>query len=190
METGFQVLTWLYTELRDKMPTYAQIATTTVATSNTTNSITFSSLGSYTDLFIIASTNGSRSTFGGDFHVRFNGDSGTNYNNGFIRSQSTTTNTSSYGSVSEMNMGGNMGGTGTSNFSLYYIFIPNYRNTSIDKTIHGFDAGAGTEFTSQEYSIGRWDNTAAITSITFLNEAGVRFFQAGTTISLYGILAA
>lgn len=172
------------------MPTYSQIATTTVATSNATASITFSSLGSYTDLFIIASTNGSRATYGGDFHVRFNGDSGSNYNNGFIRSYSTTTNTSSYATVTEINLGGTMGGTGTSNFSLFYCFLPNYRNTSVDKMIHAFDAGAGTEFTQQDYSVGRWDNTAAITSITFLNGAGTYYFQAGTTISLYGTLAA
>ena len=172
------------------MPTYSQIATTTVATSNTTTSINFSSLGSYTDLFIIASTNGSRTTYGGDFHVRFNGDAGANYNQSLIRSSSAGANTTSYSSLNEINLGGTMGGTGTSNFSLYYCFISNYRNTSIDKTIHAFNAGAGSEFTQQDYSIGKWDNNAAITSITFYNEVGVRYFQAGTTISLYGILAA
>lgn len=172
------------------MATYSQLATTTVATSNATTSITFSSLGSYTDLFIIASTNGSRATYGGDFHIRFNSDSGANYNQSFIRSQSTSTNTSSYATLNEINLGGTLGGNGTSNFSLYYCFIPNYRNTSVDKTIHAFNAGAGTEFTQQDYTIGRWDNTAAITSITFLNGGGTYYFQAGTTISLYGILAA
>jgi len=172
------------------MPTYSQIATTTVATSNTTTSIAFSSLGSYTDLFIIASTNGSRSTYGGDLHVRFNGDGGANYNNGFIRSSSAGTNASSYNPVNEINLGGTMGGTGTNNFSLYYAYLPNYRNTSIDKMIHAFNAGAGTQFTQQDYSTGRWDSTAAITSLTFYNGMGSYYFQAGTTISLYGILAA
>jgi hypothetical protein len=172
------------------MPTYSQIATTTITTSNTTTTITFSNLGSYTDLFLIGSTQGSRSTYGGDFQIRFNGDSGSNYNNGFIRSSSVGTNTSNYQGVTEMNMGGTMGGNGTNDFSLYYCFIPNYRNTSIDKTMHGFNAGAGTAYTQQDYSIGRWNNTAAITSITIINSGTSYYFQAGTTVSLYGITAA
>jgi hypothetical protein len=56
--------------------------------------------------------------------------------------------------------------------------------------IHAFNAGAGTEYTQQDYLVGRWDSTAAITSLTFYNGMGSYYFQAGTTISLYGILAA
>lgn len=170
------------------MPTYSQITTTTITTSNTTTSITFNSLGSYTDLFIIAYTQGSRSIYGGDNHVRFNGDSGNNYNNGFIRSSSAGTNTSNYTPVSEINTGGGMGGTGTNNFGLYYMWLPNYRSTNINKTIHAFNAAAGTESIGQDYSVGRWNNTAAITSITF--SAGGYTYQAGTVFSLYGITAA
>ncbi len=170
------------------MPTYSQITTTTITTSNTTTSITFNSLGSYTDLFIIAYTNGSRSLYGGDNQVRFNGDSGSNYNNGFIRSSSAGTNTSNYQGQTEMNMGGGMGGNGSNNFGLYYMFIPNYRSTTINKTMHSFNAAAGTESIGQDYLIGRWNNTAAITSITFIG--GGFTYQAGTVFSLYGITAA
>ena len=170
------------------MPTYSQITTTTITTSNTTSSITFSNLGSYTDLFITAYTNGSRSTYGGDNQVQFNGDTGSNYRVGFIRSSSAGTNTSSYSAEDRINLGGNMGGNGSNNFGLYYIFLPNYRATNIDKTIHSFNAGAGTEFTQQDYMIGRWNNSAAITSITFIG--GGYYYQAGTVFSLYGITAA
>jgi hypothetical protein len=170
------------------VPTYSQITSTTIATSNTTASITFSSLGSYTDLFIIAYTQGSRSIYGGDMTTRFNGDSGNNYNNGFIRSNYTGTNTSNYNPLDGMNMGGGMGGNGSNNFGLYYMFLPNYRATNIDKTMHSFNAAAGTEFTGQDYLIGRWNNSAAVTSITFI--AGGYYFQAGTVFSLYGITAA
>jgi len=168
------------------LPTYAQVATTTLTT--TTATITFSSLGSYTDLFIIASTQGTRTTYGGDFGIRFNGDSGGNYIQGFTRGSSSGASASSYTGLNEINLGGALGGTGSNNFSLFYIFLPNYRNTSVHKTIHAFDNGAGTEHTQTDYTIGAWANTAAITSFLFLNPS--YNFVAGTTISLYGILAA
>jgi hypothetical protein len=83
-----------------------------------------------------------------------------------------------------------MGGDGSLNYSLYYCFLPNYRNTSIYKTVHSMNSGAGSQFTMSDYDINMWLNTAAITSLTFSNAAGSYNFNTGTTISLYGILAA
>jgi hypothetical protein len=171
------------------MSTYTQIATTTVQTPATAT-VTFSSLGSYTDLVIIASTNGSRATYGGDLHFRLNGDSGANYVMNFLRSQSSSATASSYTGLTEINLGGTMGGDGSLNFSLYYCHLSNYRNTSIFKTIHAFCNGAGSQFTQGDYTIGMWKSTAAVTSMTFLNGGGSYNLNTGTTISLYGILAA
>jgi hypothetical protein len=171
------------------MPTYSQIATTTVA-STSASTISFTSLGSYTDLFIVASIQGGRSIYGGDFHCRFNNDSGANYASTFMRSSSAGTNTSSYTGLNEINLGGQMGAVGTSNFSLFHCFVPNYRNTSVYKSIHAFQSGAGSEFTQQDYTLGSWDSTAAITSVQFFNAQNTYTIGAGSTISIYGVLAA
>jgi hypothetical protein len=170
------------------MSTYTQIASTTLTSSTT--SVTLSNLGSYTDLIIIASVQGSRQPWGGDLLCRFNGDSGANYPHGLLRGSSAGTATAQYTGESQINLGGEMGASG-SNFGVYYIFLPNYRNTSIHKNVIVQSGIAGTDYNAgNNMTVGIWKNTAAITSINLTNSNGAYNLLAGSTFSVYGITAA
>lgn len=160
--------------------TYEPIATTTLgsaAASYTFNSIS----GSYTDLVVIAVPN---TTVAADIWMQVNGDTGSNYST--TQLTGTGSSAASYRSSNRTNFNLNvsayMSSTGNQN---YLIQIQNYSNTTTYKTIIGRanNASLGVDAT-----VGLWRNTAAITSVTLLNNGST--FASGSTFTLYGIKSA
>jgi hypothetical protein len=164
--------------------TYTPIATTTLSSTQTT--VTFSSIaGTYTDLVLVAVMK----TTGANFQpiLRYNSDSGSNYS-------STTVwgNGSSAGSNRHTNQNGiyaNPGsGIGTAGeFMPWIINIMNYANTTTNKTsVERFNNTPSVV----NAGVGLWRNTAAITSVSLVAEAGSNDFQIGSTFTLYGVKSA
>ena len=159
--------------------TYESIATQTL--SSATASITFSSIPStYTDLILICrqATNADANT-----QLRFNGDTGSNYSTNFLRSNGTTVSTARDSNQTQMNL--ESFGFPTSAFNAVTTAnIMNYSNTTTFKTTLSRGSNANTGVTAACHL---WRNTAAITSMTILNNAST--FSTGSTFTLYGIKA-
>jgi hypothetical protein len=163
--------------------TYEPIATYTAP--SVQSSITFSSLGSYTDIRIVANMMDSNQ-YG---LLRFNSDSGANYSRTWMygtgtaaASNRTTGDTSAY-----------WGATASgSQFLLNEFNIMNYSNSTTNKTLlarqtEGQSGGSVSAF------VYLWRNTSAITSISFVSAGGgggSNTIAAGSSITLYGIKAA
>lgn len=158
--------------------TYDTLASTAIPSA--TNSVTFSSLGSYTDLIIQGSWR--FDTTGDDIYLRFNGDTGTNYwyqqsvgeGSGAVGNDSG----SGYQAMRIVN-----NGLSTQDFS-FEINIGNYRSTSHNKPC--LSRWAGNNSVGHFY--GYWNNSSAITSIEIRKMAGN--FAAGTNFNVIGILKA
>jgi hypothetical protein len=165
--------------------TYVPIATTTFSNSST-NNYTFSSIpSSYTDLVIImsATQNGSSAQ---NILMQFNGDSGSNYSVTMMGSGGGTPESQHFPNVSNIQLDRYGYPSSGSDFNTYVINIMNYSNTTTYKTILNRDGKAISGGT--EAWVGLWRNTAAINSIKlfFANY----YFNAGSTITLYGIASA
>jgi hypothetical protein len=157
-------------------PTYTPLATVTLGSS--ASSVTFSSIpATYRDLILVVDpTTAAESRL----HLRFNGDSGNNYN--FVRavgySGGTFSDTSSNVSEIRNTIEFNLRGPGISH-------IMDYSATNKHKTV----LQRGNSKTGDEPSMGagRWANTAAITSIFCgLNTST---FSSGSRFDLYGVIA-
>ena len=132
-----------------------------------TPTITISAIpGTYNALkfYMIGSTSSSA-----DAQVRFNGDTGSNYSwdysNGYGNGNTP--------SATSIHVGYCTPAPGACGFTGEIAF---YANTTLYKAIGILNEG---------YS-GIWNNTAAVTSLTFTSASGYNF-QAGNTISIYGI---
>jgi hypothetical protein len=157
--------------------TYEPIATTKLTRAQ--SSVTFSSLGSYTDLrIVVAAGNASGISSVG---VRYNSDSGSNYSwtrmygDGSTATSNRNTDTAAY-----------FGIIGTSIAQTFTVDIMNYSNTTTYKTAVSRSSDAANYVATY---VNLWRNTAAITSLTFLNSNGGNF-PTDSTFTLYGIAAA
>jgi hypothetical protein len=157
--------------------TYTPIQTYTIPSN--TGSYTFSSIPStYTDLVLVASM---KYTVTGDYtKLTFNSDVSANYSstliigNGTSASSSRTTSANFIATSYDAN-----------NETFTDIFnIQNYSNTTTYKTILNRHSVAGTR---AEALVGLWRNTAAISSIILTANTA---YAAGSTFTLYGVLAA
>lgn len=158
--------------------TYTPIATYTAASDQ--SSITFSSLGSYTDIRIVANMMDTN-LYG---LLRFNSDSGSNYsrtwmygNGSSAQSNRTSNATSAY-----------WGATGSgSTFLQNKMDIMNYGNSTTYKTMLVRQDDSAGDVGAFVYL---WRSTSAITSISFVSANGTSSIKTGSTITLYGIKAA
>lgn len=158
--------------------TYTPIATTTLGSAQA--SITFSSLGSYTDIIVefvgTSDTGGSRAVY-----LQFNSDTGTNYSQTYINGNGTSavsgrgTNTNQIGEILSME---------PTNPSFATIHIQSYGNSTINKSI----LARGTSQNQTSAAVGLWRSTAAITSLRLFPSGGN--FNTGTIATIYGIAAA
>jgi len=176
--------------------TYDNIASTTLGSN--TASVTFSSLGSFTDLQLVirarCTLTDAVNFYPNDVLLRFNGDSGNNYSYqyysavgwaGLVANRLDNQSAITIG-------GGAQNSYAAQEFSYHDIYIPSYRNTSYQKVnvtkvghaYHTGDARRGVGIW-----VGNWKNTAAITSITVLPSNGYSF-TTNSTFCLYGITAA
>jgi hypothetical protein len=177
-------------------PAYESIATVTLGTSAST--ISFTSIPStYTHLQLRGSIQSNRSSYNVDnATVRFNSDSGANYSRHNVNaSASTTTAPEAYG-TGGATFGGPIPvvtGVATNVFNGFVLDILDYANTNKYKTMRilaGYDVngtgGTGSFGGTVGLYSGAWQNTNAVTSITFAPVDGTNFTQY-STIALYGI---
>jgi hypothetical protein len=161
--------------------TFVPIATTTLG--STTASISFSSLGSYTDLILVC--NPINTSAGSDIGMQFNSDTGNNYSGTWINGNGTTATSSRITSYSYIPVLQPVSGESTVYSGQAIIQIMNYGNSTTYKTVLSrYDDAAK----STGAEVGLWRNTAAITSV--LMKPGTGSFAVGSTFTLYGIASA
>ena len=160
--------------------TYEPIATTT--TSSSATSVTFSSLGSYTDIIVVVNAG---ATAVADLWMRFNSDTASNYSSTWVYGTGTTTGSVRQSTTYIICDWYAALPTGTNDRVTTLLNIMNYSNTTTNKTvlIRANNAASGTDA-----GVGMWRSTAAITSITLLTSNNA--FRDGSTFTLYGITAA
>ena len=165
--------------------TYTPIATYTAATAQ--SSITFSSLGSYTDIRIIANMQDSNQ-YG---LLRFNSDSSSNYSRTWMYGNGTSAVSNRTSNATEAYWGATASG---SEFLLNDFNLMNYSNSTTFKTmlVRQTQASSGGQTGAYVYL---WRKTTssipdAITSISFISATGSATIAVGSKITLYGIAAA
>jgi hypothetical protein len=161
------------------MPTtYEPIATQTLETATAT--VTFNSVPqTYTDLVIVAQmrlTSGPQLIF-----LRFNSDAGSNYSVTRIYGSGSSAVSDRYSNQ----LGIDCAFIPSTDWGIANINIQNYSNSTTHKTV--LDRWNTSSFTV--FLSGLWRNTAAITSIVLVPNAGATFVS-GSTFTLYGIKAA
>jgi hypothetical protein len=161
--------------------TYDKIAAYTVPSA--TASYTFTSISSaYTDLVLIATSASSLGT-GYGFRMRFNSDSGSNYSWTHLFGTGSAANSNRGSNDSSILIGYSPAAIGG---NAIITNIQNYSNSTTNKT-------AISRASEADYRVGAiaglWRNTAAITSLTLLDEGGGNLLT-GSTFTLYGIKAA
>jgi len=167
-----------------------QIAKATLSTS--ANSVTFSSIpGTYKDLQIYISARGSDTgtTFGDILRIRLNGNSSSSYSWNYFYSGNGAVDDSYNFNDTEIDWHYAIPTNGTTSgvFSTTDIYLTNYASTTRKKVLNGSSAFANTTGIYCIYSAdGMWNNTSAVTSITFYQGSSGNF-QAGSTFSLFGI---
>lgn len=162
-------------------PTYEPIATHT--TSASAANYTFTSIsGAYTDLVIVV--NGGSSVTA-DLYIRFNGDTGSNYSVTRLTLDNTTPVSGKSSSATSMRVTDSGGSSTTLGATNQILNIMNYANTNTYKSVifRGNRAAGGLDAT-----VGSWHSTSAITTVLLYPGSGT--FINGTTLTLYGILAA
>jgi hypothetical protein len=165
--------------------TYTKIASVTLGSGGAA-SIDFTSIPStYTDLCVKYSARHSIGTV--LLYMRVNGDTGSNYPQRQIYSDSTTPVATAFTGTYFGYYGGTVASNFTANtFSNSEIYIPNYANTSYTKTI-SVDTVTENNGAESWFGLfaGRWNSTAAITSLSLFYTS---FNQAQySTATLYGI---
>lgn len=168
--------------------TYTPIATNTLSSAQA--SVTFSSLGSYTDLVLVIGS----ATFTADssLYLQYNGDTGTNYSS--TRLYGNGNGTSALSTRQSNVNGANIGagdGMSASVMQTCIVQIQNYSNSTTYKTAIARWSRSDLEVSE---TVSLWRNTAAITSIEvyggFGNGTKNSNMKTGTTLTLYGIAAA
>jgi len=154
-------------------PTYDLLESVTLATA--ASSVTFSSIDqSYGDLILVVV----QFQAGSSSSIRFNSDSGNNYY--FVGAAGNGSSTISYnssGSFLNPNYYTNSGATNPATYT-YQIF--DYAVTDKQKSV--LVRTDQSDSTSEMWA-GRWDSTAAISSILVGNGT----FASGSTLNLYGV---
>jgi hypothetical protein len=156
-------------------------------TSNAT-SVTISSIpATYTHLRIFTNVKTSRGAYIDPLSLRFNGDSGSNYSYTGTEFESGVSPAGFHAQSQTKAYFGR--GAGTTNASLNGVCvldIYNYANTNVRKSFNshgGIDYSAGGNIV---VSVGTWQNTAAINSITFLPDVGPNI-NSPSTFQIYGM---
>lgn len=165
--------------------TYTPLATITLASAAAT--VTFSNIpGTYRDLILEFNHRVDSTATAADSFLRFNGDTGNNYNHVFMSGNgSTTSSASGTRTYLETNI------DDTSIFTRNQIQIFDYAQT--DKHKSGLMKEGLATFALFQRAF-RWASTSAITSISFtaadrLGSGTPDNFAAGSVFSIYGIVS-
>lgn len=163
---------------------FDSIATTTLSTATAT--ITFSSIpATYKHLQLRCSLQSSTAN-NTDLQIRMNSDTGANYSRHSIRGDGATALADAFSHASQTLMWLDRVVCTTSQiFSGVVIDLLDYANASKYKTMRGFGGADRNGAGLISLSSGSWQNTAAITTLTFTLSSGN--FTQYSTIALYGI---
>ena len=160
---------------------------TTVLTTNTA-SVTFSSLGSYSDykhLQIRAVAQFDDTSGALDTRLRFNSDTGTNYNSHHLKGNGSAVSSYAYTTSSQIWIDDSTSNKSVAgSYGAFVIDILDFSNTSkftTTRTLSGVAISGDNNILLQS---GAWRNTAAVTSITWSADIN---FTSGSRFSLYGI---
>jgi hypothetical protein len=141
--------------------------------------------GSYDHLLV--TWNGVYHSAGGDPYFRFNSDTGSNYSDWNLATYSTGPSTLPDAHMSNDKLFCMFGGT-SSDWDKYNngnMWIYNYTTTgTVDITIHSSSFNGTDRYSSR--LVGRYKNTAAISSITFFQPNGTTSFSGGT-LKVWGV---
>jgi hypothetical protein len=159
-------------------PTYTPLANVTLG--STASSVTFSNIpATYRDLILVM--NGT-STSGNPFaFLRFNGDSGSNYNYVFMYGDGTPSGAVSASFANQTT--GFIGNLDTGARNTVIAQVLDYSATDKHKPMLARNGGGGLVIATA----GRWANTSAVTSMSVNTNTST--FTAGFTFSLYGVIA-
>ena len=168
--------------------TYTPIATTTLGSAQAT--VTFSSLGSYTDLILVCNvaTDGTNAFS----YIQFNGDTSTNYSYTELYGDGSSAASVRVSNSSQL-FNNDVSAKQTSVNSNIIYQIMNYSNSTTYKTAlvrqNTVDAA---DYNGALAAVGLWRSTAAITSIAIkaTRSGSAQNFSTGSTFTLYGIQAA
>jgi hypothetical protein len=168
-------------------PTYTALATVTLGSS--ASSVTFSSIpATYRDLILVMSATNTTNDI--TWSMRFNGDTGSNYNIVLARGGDIAGGVASNSAASDnaMFIAGWTFGQGTTNPTPITISIMDFSATDKHKTIlNRFQTQRDNGNGETGMLAGRWANTSAITSLNVFPNSST--FATGSTISLYGVIA-
>ena len=152
-------------------PTYVPLATITLA--STDSEIVFSSIpATYRDLILIVNATNASTT---PLKMQFNGDTGNNYAKVIMGGTGSTTLTIS---ITE---DGVRQGNIKSTLTQFSFQVFDYSLTDKHKSVLSRYDDSSNQVVAGAY---RWANTAVITSVRFVPEAGS--FAIGSTFALYG----
>lgn len=174
---------------------YSSIATTTVGSGGTT-SATFdlTSVTGYTHLQLRAIAKAGGTAGATTLCLRFNSDSGNNYNSHYLLGDGTVTEAGAYTAANATTQScliGAISGSSVTPFGVSIIDILDYGNSNKYKTVRslvGTELNTTDRTSSVQLKSSLWRNTNAITSITVINYEGNGFAQY-SQFALYGIKA-
>lgn len=153
--------------------TYTAISSTTLSSSASTVTLNLSSVQNYRDLIIVIDNAGSLQ----QGRIRFNGDTGFNYNNVYMLGDGAAT-SSSTGNLNRIES------VDPISPQLVIHQIMDYSATDKHKIMLSRGNASSQGATAE---INRWANTAAITSIEYYLGSGT--FISGATINVFGVIA-
>lgn len=152
-------------------------------------SVTFSSIpGTYSDLRLVVRGRSTAVALSVSINLRFNGDTGSNYDNHFLQTNNATT--TAFAQLATVNYLGNLpAASATSGFAASSVAdITQYAGTAFQKEGHYYSGmkrtNSAAEFFTERGSFW-WRNAAAITQIQV--SLGSGNFVSGSSVSLYGI---
>jgi hypothetical protein len=171
-------------------PAYELIESFVVAGSSTT-SVTFSSLGTYSSTYkhlqLRMTARTDRATVVDYVRLRFNGDSGSNYNFHNLSGSALGGLTSNYETGTQFNLLRAASANSSANiFGAITTDILDAYSTTKNKVARTLGGVASSTSSEIVLASGLWSNTASITSI-FCGVGGGTNFIAGSRFSLYGI---
>jgi hypothetical protein len=173
------------------IPDYELISTTILG--STSSTIDFTGLGTYSSTYKhlqVRAVHRSSSTSGdAEIGMRFNTDSGTNYNWHFMGSIRGGTDNFGDPNFAHMLMYNSQINGSTNQFQASIIDILDPYNTTKNTTIRTLTGNMGTTLDFQRKAAvfsGAWRNTASITQFSLVNLGG-QLFPIGSRFSIYGI---
>lgn len=167
--------------------TYTPIYSTTLGSAQ--SSVTLNSFSGYTDLIVVCSVTANSTA---DWlTLRFNSDTGTNYSVTTLQGTSANAVASQrQSSVDKITLPGFTNTMGSTVPSTNIFNVQNYSNSTTYKTVLSRGGTFDNSTTAAVGAVvGLWRSTSAVTSMSLFMYSG-NSFKAGSTFTIYGILAA